>query len=347
MNNQTVKIGIIGFGRMGITHFSIINSHPRVKVTGVSDKSGLILSLLKKYIPEISTYSDYSDLLEEGDIDAVLVCTPPDLHYEIIRSCYDKGIHVFVEKPFTTKFQDAKELSGLFMQKGLVNQVGYVNRYNDVFSKVNYFIKNDLIGDIVRFRSEMFSRTVIEPEQGTSWRSSRESGGGVVYEMASHSIDLVNYLIGKPDKVTGSSMNIIFSRSIEDAVSSTFLYSNGITGTLYVNWSDETYRKPTNKIEIFGKKGKILADQYSIKVCLKDPNILFNLRNGWNILYITDLFKSVPFYVRGNEFTSQLYNFIECIEEKENKNRCSFEEASKTLEIIESIFLDYKNNGRF
>jgi predicted dehydrogenase len=346
MNDHIIKIGIIGFGRMGITHYSIINSHPRVKVTGVSDKSGLILSLLKKNIPEISIYSDYTGLLQEEKIDAVLVCTPPDLHYQIIKSCYDRGIHVFVEKPFTTKYSEAKELSELFLHKELVNQVGYVNRYNDVFKKVKHFISNGLIGDIVRFRSEMFSRTVIEPEQGTSWRSARESGGGVVFEMASHAIDLVNFFFGKPDRVAGSSMNVIFSKNIEDAVSSTFIYGNGITGTIYVNWSDESYRKPTNKIEIFGKRGKILADQYSIKVYLRDPSEKFQLNSGWNILYITDLFEPVPFYVRGNEFTSQLYNFVDCIEERKNVNQCSFEEASKTLDVIEHIFQDYHNNGR-
>jgi predicted dehydrogenase len=202
------------------------------------------------------------------------------------------------------------------------------------------------VGDIIRFRSEMFSRTVTEPEKGSNWRSSRETGGGVVFEMASHSIDLVNYLFGKPDRITGSRMDKIYSKNIEDAVSSTFLYRNGITGTLYVNWSDESFRKPTNKIEVFGRKGKILADQYSLKVYLRDENPEENMRQGWNTLYITDLFKPVPFYVRGNEFTSQLYSFVDCIESNQNLNRCSFAEAGKTMQVIEDIFTDYNQNGR-
>lgn len=346
MKNNPIKIGIIGFGRMGITHHSIINSHPRVHVSAVADTSGLVLNLLRKYISDVNTYTDYNKLLDKEELDAVLVCTPPQLHYPIIKLCAEKGIHVFVEKPFTTEYEKAKELAELFEEKGLVNQVGYVNRYNDVFTKARSFIDSGLIGDVVRFKSEMFSRTVIEAEKGSNWRSKRETGGGVVFEMASHAIDLIDYIIGKPDKITGSSMNTIFSREIEDAVSSNFIYENGISGTLYVNWSDESFRKPTNKIEVFGKKGKILADQHSMKIYLKVANEEHNLRQGWNVLYITDVFTPVPFYVRGNEFTSQLYSFVESVAEKENKNLCSFGEGSKVLDVIEGIFDDYNSNGK-
>lgn len=341
-----IKIGIIGFGRMGITHYSIINSHPNVEITCVADTSNLILSLLKKYISGLNTYTDFHELLNIENVDAVLICTPPNLHYEIIKLCAEKNIHVFVEKPFTTEYSKAKELSDIFNKKGLINQVGYVNRYNDVFKKTKEFIDKSLIGEIIRFRSEMFSRTIIEADDNSGWRAKRESGGGVVFDMAAHSIDLVNYIIGIPDKIIGSNLNVIFSKDIEDAVSSTFLYKNGITGTIYVNWSDESYRKPTNKIEIFGKKGKILADQHSLKIYLKEANKQYNLREGWNTLYITDIFESVPFYVRGNEFSRQLYNFVEDISNNKNQNLCAFKDGANTLEVIEGIFSDYFNNGR-
>jgi len=164
--------------------------------------------------------------------------------------------------------------------------------------------------------------------------------------MAAHAIDLVNYLIGKPDKITGSNLTKIFSSNVEDAVNATFLYSNGTTGILNVNWSDESYRKPTNKIEIFGSRGKILADQYEIKIFCKEKSESNNLRKGWNTIYITDIFSPVPFYVRGNEFTSQLYHFIECIIDEQKLNNCTFKDASDTLNVIEKIIKDYETNGK-
>ena len=342
---MSIKVGIIGIGRMGITHFSIINSHPNVIVTAVADASGIMLGIIEKYI-SIKTYSDYTDLILISKPDAIIVCTPPNLHYAIIKKALEMNIHVFVEKPFTTNYHHSSSLANIAKGKNLINQVGYVNRFNDVFLKVRDFLNNGIIGTIIRFKSEMFSCTVTKSDEGSGWRSSRDSGGGAVYEMASHTIDLVCFLIGKPHKIIGSSLNSIYSKGVEDAISSTFLYANGITGTIYVNWSDSSYRKPTNKIEIFGTKGKILADQHSMKIFLNNANEQLNLNKGWNSLFITDIFTSVPFYVRGNEFTRQLLHFIDCIEGKSNRNNCTFDDGANTLDVIEKIFDDFETNGR-
>jgi predicted dehydrogenase len=342
-----LNIGIIGIGRMGITHYSIINSNPDVIVKAVADNSTLVLSLLKKYLNNVNVYTDYNELFEKEKLDAVIICTPPSLHYKIALKAADVGIHVFSEKPFTTKRQEADELVNIFEQKKLVNQVGYVNRFNDIFLTVKDYISNGVIGNIIRFKSEMYSRTITKSEEGHTWRDSRENGGGAVFEMASHSIDLVNYIIGEPEKVIGSSLTQIYSKNVEDAVNATFLYRNGISGTLYVNWSDESYRKPTNKIEIFGSKGKLLADQHGFKIYLKQNLPEYKFKEGWNTRYITDVFRSVPFYVRGNEFTSQLYHFVDCINNREMTNLCTFRDASKTHKVIEKIFNDYELNSKF
>jgi len=345
MNIKKLKIGIIGAGRMGITHYSIINSHPDVEIVSIADPSTMILSVMKKYLP-VKTFKDYNQLLEDDRLDAILVCTPPNLHYPIVREAADKNIHAFVEKPFTTKFNEASQLADLYSEKNLVNQVGYVNRFNDVFVKVKELLKSGIVGEVIRFKSEMFSCTITKSDEGSGWRASRESGGGAIFEMATHAIDLMNYLIGKPDKVTGSSLNKIYSKKVEDIVSSTFIYKNGITGTLYVNWSDTSYRKPTNRIEIFGDGGRVLADQHSLKIFLNEQNNTYQLRQGWNTLYITDIFRPVPFYVRGNEFTRQLYHFVDCIQKKESVNQCTFADGVNTLEVIEEIFNDYERNGK-
>ncbi len=343
--NQKILLGIIGAGRMGITHYSIINSHPEVEIDSVADTSNLVLTMMNKYL-QVNTFKDYNELLDNTKLNAVLVCTPPNLHFPIIKKTAQKGLHVFVEKPFTTKYTEASELEAIYANTKLINQVGYVNRFNDVFTKVKEYIDFGIIGKIIRFKSEMFSCTITQSDESSGWRASHDSGGGAVFEMAAHAIDLVNFLIGKPDKIVGSSLNQIYSKNVEDVVSSTFIYKSGISGTLYTNWSDTSYRKPINKIEIFGDGGRIMADQYALKIFMNKPNEKYNLREGWNTLYITDVFKPVPFYVRGNEFTRQLYHFIDCIQGKETTNQCSFADGTNTLEVIESIFNDYEQNGR-
>lgn len=341
-----IKVAIIGFGRMGITHLSIINSNPLVEVVAVVDKSSIVLSILKKYLKRIKTYSDYNELFNNEKLDAIIICTPPAFHYRIAIVAAEKNVHVFCEKPFTTKYSEGIELSDRFEKLNLVNQVGYVNRFNDVFRKTKEILESNILGNVIRFKSEMYSKTITNTGKGNTWRDSSEGGGGAIFEVASHAIDLVNYLIGQPKKIIGSSLTSIYSKNVEDAVNATFLYSNRKSGTLNVNWSDESYRKPTNKIELLCEKGKILADQHGLKIFLQKENSKYNFNEGWNSLYITDVFKPVPFYVRGNEFTSQLYNFIDCIKDPNKSNLCTFRNASETLFVIEEIFKDYKQNAR-
>jgi len=341
MENPKIKIGIIGAGRMGITHYAIIKSHPDVEVSAVVDTTPLVSSLLEKYL-HVSTYKNHSKMLDREELDAVLVCTPPGLNYDILLEADKKGLHAFVEKPGTLSAAQLTELAERYEARDLVNQVGYVNRFNDVFVKVKALLDVEALGEIIRFRSEMYSRTVIREESASGWRSTRDKGGGAVYEMASHSIDLMNYLFGRPHAVVGTCLSQVFSQRVEDVVSSSFLYKDGKVGSLYVNWSDASYRKPTNKLEIFGRRGRLLADQHGLKIYLHAADENLRLRAGWNSLSITELFSSVPFFVRGIEFTAQLYHFVDCIKSTGvTKSRCTFRDGAAALGVIEDMFRDH------
>mgnify|MGYP003135311545 CR=1 FL=1 len=336
-----IRIGIIGMGRMGITHYSIINSRSDIEIVAVADTSQIVLSMMKKYIKGIEVYKDYKELIKSGLVDALLICTPPNLNIEILNMALSYKLHAFVEKPYALDLVGGLEISASYEKAGLVNQVGYVNRFNDVFQTTRDYIAQGLIGEVYRFRSEMFSCTISQPDDGSGWRGSRISGGGALYEMGAHAIDLISFLIGKPTGISGSALDKVYSRNVEDVVSSTFHYNQNMTGTLFVNWRDHSYRKPTNKMEIIGMKGKLLADQHSLKIFMNEANDDFGFRKGWNTKYITDIFKPVPFYVRGNEFTRQLYHFVDCIvNNKPQDTVCKFLDGNNTLEVIDMIYND-------
>lgn len=333
-----LRLGIIGAGRMGITHFSIANAHDDARVVGVADPSKLVTTMLGKYTG-IGTYKDYRGLLKGEQLDAVLVCTPPALNPEILEAVLEARLHAFVEKPFLLSAADGTRFAHAFDAAGLVNQVGYVNRWNDLFTKAKSFVEQGLIGRPLRFRSEMFSPTIIRDPGDAGWRSTHANGGGAVYEMASHALDLIAYVFGAPDRVGGTSLTSVFSKQVEDVVSSSLFYDSGLAGTVYVNWSDASFRKPTNKFEVFGDAGKLQVDQHGMKVHLSTANEANGLKQGWNEIYITDVFSPVPFYVRGIEYTAQLYDFIAAI--KEGKPvRCTFADATANLRIIEKLFAD-------
>ena len=85
-----LRAGFIGFGRMGITHFSILNTHPSVKIVAICDASNTLLNVIRKYM-EIDFYDNYQKMMEEVDLDFVLISTPADSHAKIINAAIEKG----------------------------------------------------------------------------------------------------------------------------------------------------------------------------------------------------------------------------------------------------------------
>lgn len=337
-----IKGGFIGLGRMGLTHFSILNTHPLVKIIAVCEESKVMLNLFKKYLPDIETFSEYEEMVKKANPDFIIVSTPGASHAEIAKFAIANNIHAFVEKPLSLDTAQGKEILDALNGKKLVNQVGYVYRFNEIFKEVKNFIDNNVLGKIKYFRANFNGPTVLRDTK-SSWRKKKALGGGCMYELASHCIDLVVYLIGQPSKIGECILQSIYSSDIEDLVSATFFYDDECFGNILSNWSDYSFRKPSISIEIFGTEGKIFADQYSYKLFLRSDNGPYNFHKGWNSRYITDISKGVRFYVRGNEFTNQLDYFIDCIEKNIFNNISSFSEAYKTDIIIENIFKNVAN----
>ncbi len=337
-----VRVGIIGFGRMGLTHYSIINTHPAVEMTAIADTSSTMLNMIKKYLPGVKMFEAYQDLLGSGLVDAVIVCTPSIMHYEVCKMAADNGICVFCEKPFTTSPEQAKELADLFESKGLVNQVGYVYRYDVVFNKVKEYLKAGLIGDICHVNAQFLSATISSAKPAKGWRAKRENGGGATYEMGSHVFDLMNFFLGKQTKVYGSLLNKVYSDSVEDVCSVDVQYNNATTCSMHVNWSDYTYRKPMLKLDFHGTKGKIQADLYGLKIFLREENKQFSLPEGWTATPMNMLPDPCSYYVRGTSFTNQLYAFADAVLANKKSTGCSFREAAETQELIHIIFENNK-----
>lgn len=335
---EKVRIGIIGFGRMGITHYSIINTHPAVEMTAIADTSSMMLGMIKKYLPGTKMFEDYKDLLNSGLVDAVIVCTPSVMHYEVCKVAVEKGISVFCEKPFTTSPEQARKLADLFEQKGLVNQVGYVYRFDVVFNKVKEMLVHKLIGKVCHVNVQFLSSTISKTQPEKGWRSKRENGGGATYEMGSHVIDLMEYFFGKPQRIVGTLMNQVYSEAVEDISEAQIVYEGGVSANIHVNWSDYTYRKPMLKMDIHGTKGKIQADLYGYRLFLREENREQGLPEGWTSVPMNMIPDPCPFYVRGTSFTKQLYEFADAVLASRKSSGCAFREAVDTQTVIHTIF---------
>lgn len=336
-----IKAAIIGLGKMGISHCAIVNAHPDVNLLAVCDTSTFVLDAFKKY-SSLRCYTDFIKLIENEKPDCVFVATPTKFHFDIVKYALEKGIHVFCEKPFCLNMKQSSELVKLAEEKKLVNQVGYHNHFLGTFREMKRMIDSNLIGDIYHFFGEAYGPVVTREKSG-SWRSNREEGGGCLFDYASHVLNLIQELVGKPVKASGTFLKSIYSKGVEDAVYTTLVLQNGISGQLSVNWSDETFRKMSTSLTVNGMKGKIICDATELKIYLKQDAPGENLTRGWNIRYITDLCIPVNFYLRGEEYSAQIDYFIDHIKNNKVTEINSFLKGHYTDQVIDLIFSDSKN----
>ena len=334
-----INAGIIGLGKMGLSHYAILNTHPEVRLAAVCDSTPFMLTVLQRHAKGQVFYADYRKMIDEQNLDCVVVSTPTVTHGAIVRYALERNIHVFVEKPFCLTLSEGEELTRLAQGRGLVNQVGYHNRFIGAFNEVKRLADLGAIGEVYHFHAEAYGPVVMHPPKA-SWRFRRSEGGGCLYDYASHIINLVNYLFGMPSGASGTVLQRVFSRDVEDAVYATLAYANGRSGQLSVNWSDDTYRKMTNRLSLWGNRGKIYADRQECRIYLREENESLALTQGWNIRYTTDLTPPVDFYLRGEEYTAQLWYFVRCIAEKRPENVNSFESALQTDEVIDLLRQD-------
>jgi len=337
-----LKGGIIGLGKMGISHAAIVGAHPAVDLVAVCDTSSLVLDAFKKYT-QVNTYSEYAKMIDKESLDFVVVATPTKFHYPMVKYALEKNIHVFCEKPFSLTAKEGEELVNIAKQRSLINQVGYHNHFIGTFRELGRLLKANVVGDIVHFTGEAYG-PVVTKEKGGTWRSKPEEGGGCMFDFASHVINLIQEVIARPVKINGALLKSVYSKGVEDAVYSLLTLENKISGVLLVNWSDETYRKMSTSLIIEGKKGKIICDATEIKIYLKEANQKEGLEKGWTMKYITDFALPVNYHLRGEEYSAQIDYFVDNILNKRQGTYNTFEQGFYTDKVIEMILEKAKQN---
>ena len=330
-----VRVGLIGAGKMGISHLSILGAHQDVQVVGVCDTSKLMLSALEKY-SKFNCYTDYIEMIDKEKPDAVFVATPTKFHYDFVKELLTKNVHVFVEKPFCLTEHQAMELTALASERNLINQVGYHNKFVGTFREVKRLVKEGYIGKINHFTGEAYGPVITKKKEGT-WRSNPTEGGGCLMDYASHVIDLINDILSPVTNSRGTIIKSIYSKTVDDAVYSLLDLSDKTSGVLSVNWSDDTYRKMSTSITINGEKGKIISDANELKVYFKGEDCPEGYSKGWNVKNVTDLTEQVDFYLRGEEYSAQVDYFIKAVEGAVPNSINNFQSAWLTDRAISII----------
>ena len=168
-DRKPLKGAVIGLGRMGLTHIAILRTHPDVRDLAVSDASSCLGNAVEKQLG-FPFYTTAEKLMEKARPDFMIIATPTSYHAEMAKAAIQRGVHVFVEKPLTLSPQNSTELLRLAQARSVVTQVGYVNRFNEIFTAVRKLIRSGELGPVTHVQCEIRSPMVLKASK--SWRSS-------------------------------------------------------------------------------------------------------------------------------------------------------------------------------
>lgn len=332
---MTIRLAVIGLGKMGLSHLSIANALDDFEVVAVCDNSKLVTNVLGK-VTGLKGFNDYDEVLKLKDLDAVLIATPTIAHEAMIRKALDRSLHVFAEKPLTLDASASRKLAELAASKGVVAQVGYHNRYVGTFAEAARLLGGGVLGKISHALAESYGPVVLRRSKPT-WRGKAGQGGGCLHDYAAHPINLLNWLFGAPENCLGASLTRHLSAEVEDQTHALLQFPNGVIGQVSVDWSDPSVRKMTTKVSIWGDAGKLYVDRTELQLFLTGKHKLpAGYGEGWTVRHITDLTEPVSFYLRGEEYSAQLEAFGHAIGMGEPQ-RNDFASAAATDLTVEMI----------
>lgn len=263
-------------------------------------------------------YDSVDELLKNTAINAVYIATPPSSHLEILKKCLLAKKFVYLEKPMTLNYSEAKKLDEIVSEKDKV-VVAHYRRKLPAFEKVKELIDSNSIGKVLAADLQIFQskNNNIIAKTDTNWRLKPEiSGGGYFYDIAPHQIDLMCYYFGEIENAKGfatSSSN----RNVNDIVNGIIEFKNGIQFRGIWNFisSDKDVK---DECIIYGKKGSITFSFYGEKVMVSTNKLLevFN-------------FKS-PRHVQQPMIEKTVWYFLDL-----NKNPCTIKDGVTVMKTME------------
>jgi predicted dehydrogenase len=242
---MTLKTAVIGVGSMGRNHARVYWEMPEADLVGVSDlDQEAAQAIADRY--STRAYSDYRQLLDEGQPDAVTIAVPTVHHLEVALDVIQRGIDLFIEKPIAFSVEDGTQIVSAAEEKGVKLFIGHIERFNPaVIALKDHITKGDL-GRVFQIDAH---------RQGPF--PSRINDVGVVIDLAVHDLDIMRY-------ITGSEMVRVYAETerrihsqYEDLLTGLVRLDDGTVGTLTINWLTPT---KIRELLVTGERGLYRVD---------------------------------------------------------------------------------------
>ncbi len=255
---QTVRWGIIGCGDVTeVKSGPAFQKAERSELVAVMRRNG---RLAKDYAERHRVprwYSDGDALIADGEVDAVYVATPPAAHAEYVLKCAAAGKPVYVEKPMATDYGAATEMVETCHRAGVPLFVAFYRRGMEYFNRVRDLVLQGAVGDIRTVSIvHYFATRPDDSGKQRSWRVRPEiSGGGRFMDLASHTLDVLDYILGPVAEASGLSGNLAGLYEPEDTVAASLRFASGAFGAGLWSFSAD---RDDEHVTLGGSRGRII-----------------------------------------------------------------------------------------
>ncbi|WP_167618334.1 Gfo/Idh/MocA family protein [Maribellus sediminis] len=327
-NQNTIRWGIIGVGNVtevksGPAFYKVPNS----ELVAVMRRDAEKAADYARRHGIARWYSNGSNLINDPEVDAVYIATPPDSHASYAIEAMRAGKSVYVEKPMARHYDECREMLEVSKQTGQALYVAYYRRTLPAFLKAKELIESGAIGKPLLVNIKLYKEATErnqKPEE-MHWHVFPEiAGAGHFFDLASHQLDYLDFVFGKITEVKGAAVNQAGLYSAEDTVNGTWKHESGVVGN--GSWCFVVDKSSTEDfIQIVGEKGEISLP------CFSHGNLTLKTQSGME-----------EFYFENPEHISQ--NLVhQVVNELLGKGECvsTGESAARTSMVLDEMVKDY------
>ena len=259
---ERVRIGIIGMGNMGRSHAGRLykDEVPHMQLAAVCDIDADARDWCANHLPGIPVYETAEQMWDSTELDAILIAVPHYSHAEYAIKAFEKGLHVYCEKPSGVYTKQVLEMIDAAKASGKVFSAGFQQRTTPAFQIIRKMVQSGELGHIKKiiwiitdwYRPQAY-------HDSSAWRSTwKLEGGGTIVNQNPHNIDLFQWIFGMPDQVMCTiDYGKYYDIEVDDDVTAMFRYNNGTVG-IYTTSTGE--RPGTNRLEISADMGKLVYE---------------------------------------------------------------------------------------
>lgn len=258
--SNPLRIGVIGCGGIGAVHLRSWAQVADAQVVAVCDADPTRASEAAAHIEGSRAHTVFREMLENEALDAIDICTPPNLHAPAALAAIEHGLPVLSEKPLARNPEEARLLVEAAEARGTLLMTAFCHRFHPPVEAVKALLDEGRLGRVVMFRNR-FGAHFKGVE--TRWFSDRElAGGGCLMDTSVHSIDLFRYLVGEVTGVSGAFATFnstlqITPGAVEDTAAILLRAEGGTVGVIESSWQTPF---SANVVEVYGETGAAVID---------------------------------------------------------------------------------------